>query len=188
MVSSPFLTIKRKNMKFKYFRIAAFLCIVLTVFSCGKKEKKTPALGSEYLRPATMQYSKQDTAEINQIVNQYVELLGSRNFEDAANMLYTVRNDSIIPFDEETKKGFCKAYSQFPIYAVKVTSLVLRSDKNNQVDVSMQITQDGDISTNKGVTTMSLNPVVKNGKWYLTLLSKNAEGVQDVYDPNNSSY
>lgn len=188
MVSSPFLTIKRENMKFKYFRIAAFACIMLTIFSCGKKKKETPALGSEYLRPATMQYSKQDTTQINDIVNRYVELVGSRNFEDAANMLYIVRNDSIIPFDEKKKKGFCEAYSHFPIYAVKVTSMVLRSDKNNQVDVTMQITEDGDIAANKGVTTMSINPVVKDGKWYLTLLSKNAEGVQDVYDKDNNSY
>jgi hypothetical protein len=35
-----------------------------------------------------------------------------------------------------------------------------------------------------GVTTISLNPVTKKGKWYLTLLDKNAEGVEDVYDPD----
>lgn len=175
-------------MKLKYFRLAAVLCVSLAVFSCGKKEKKPQAIGSEYLRPATMQYSKQDTAEINTIVEKYVGLVSSRNFEEAADMLYTVRNDSVIPYDDKMKKGFCAAYRQFPIYAAKITSMVLRSDKNNQVDICLQITQDGDISANKGTTTMSLNPVVKDGKWYLTLLSKNAEGVIDVYDKDVNSY
>lgn len=175
-------------MNLKIYRLAAYACIILALSSCGSKKEKTKALGSKYLRPATMQYSKQDTADINTIVEKYVGLIGSRNFEDAANMLYIVRNDSVIPYDDKLKKGFCAAYSQFPIYAVKVTSMVLRSDKNNQVDVSLQIIEDGDISANKGTTTMSLNPVVKDGKWYLTLLSKDAEGVQDVYDKNVNSY
>ena len=32
-----------------------------------------------------------------------------------------------------------------------------------------------------GVTTLTLNPVVKDGKWYLTIRDKHAEGVKDVY-------
>lgn len=75
-----------------------------------------------------------------------------------------------------------------PIYAAKTNSFVLRSDKNNQVDVLIQITKDGDIDKGIGISKMSLNPVVKNGKWYLTLLDKNAEGVIDVYDKNVHSY
>lgn len=122
------------------------------------------------------------------MVNRYVGLIQNRNFADAADMLYNVRNDSILPFTIEEKAGFVKAYNHFPVYNAKVTTLILRSDKNNQVDVSLQIMKDGDIATGKGTTVMSLNPVVKDGKWYLTLLSKDAEGVEDVYDPNVNNY
>ena len=33
----------------------------------------------------------------------------------------------------------------------------------------------------QGVMSFSLNPVVKDGKWYLTLYDKDAEGVEDIY-------
>ena len=75
-----------------------------------------------------------------------------------------------------------------PIYAAKTNSFVLRSDKNNQVDVLIQIVKNGNLEKGIGVSKMSLNPVVKNGKWYLTLLDENAEGVQNVYDKNVNSY
>lgn len=175
-------------MNFGKIGFAVVACSLLIVSSCGDKKKTEPAVGSEYLRPATMQYSKQDTSEINNKVNRYVELIQNRNFADAADMLYTVRNDSLLPFTAEEKTGFVKAYSHFPVYNTAVTALILRSDKNNQVDVCLQIMKDGDIATGKGITVMSLNPVVKDGKWYLTLLSKDAEGVKDVYDPNVNNY
>jgi hypothetical protein len=31
------------------------------------------------------------------------------------------------------------------------------------------------------VTTLTMNPVIKNGKWYLTIRDNRAEGVEDVY-------
>jgi len=63
-----------------------------------------------------------------------------------------------------------------------VKSLVLRSDKNNEVKLTVQIVSSGDLDKEIGVTHLSLNPVVKDGKWYLTLLDKNAEGVEEIYE------
>lgn len=172
-------------MKYNYLSILA-ICSVFAMSSC--KDKPKPTGPSEFLRPATMDYSKQDTSNINALVNQYAEFIKNKEFDAAAQMLYKVRNDSVIPLSREDRTGFAKAYSQMPIYATKLKSFVLRSDKNNQVDILVQIIKDGDINKETGVTKISLNPVIKDGKWYLTLLDKNAEGVKDVYDPNVNSY
>lgn len=172
-------------MNFRKFLFFAF-CILLSFTSC--KDKKKDAGVYEYLRPATMTYTKQDTSNINFMVKRYTELVEKKDFEQAANMLYKVRNDSVVPLSDKERKGFIEAYSQMPIYAAKTDAFVLRSDKNNQVDVLIQIAKNGNLEKGIGVSKMSLNPVVKNGKWYLTLMDKDAEGVKDVYDPNVNSY
>lgn len=147
-----------------------------------KSEKKNNSLKSEYIRPATIDYSAQDTASINSLVDNYVANFKNKNFRVAADMLYTYRNDSIFPLSDDEKKKYVAAYSQMPIYDCKVKSLILRSDKNNEVKVAVQILSSGDIDNNVGVTHMSLNPVLLDGKWYLTLLNEYAEGVENVYE------
>lgn len=161
-------------------------CIVLSLSGCKKKTQDAGVY--EYLRPATMSYTKQDSSNINYMVQRYTQLVEKKDFEKAANMLYKVKDGKVLPLSADERKGFIKAYSDMPIYAAKTNSFVLRSDKNNQVDVLIQIAKNGDLDKGIGVSKMSLNPVVKDGKWYLTLLDKNAEGVVDVYDKNVNSY
>lgn len=136
---------------------------------------------NEYLRPASMYYSPEDTTDIRELVNMYVENLKAKNFEANAEMLYTVRNDSAIAYSDEQKQNYVKALSHIRIYDCKVNSFLLRSDKNNEIGILMQIVESGDLNKGIGVTTLSLNPVKIGDKWFLTLLDKNAEGVEDVY-------
>lgn len=148
--------------------------------SCGGKKKDyTPA--EEFLRPASIDYSGKDTAEINDIVNNYVAAFSSKQFDKASEMLYTVSNDSILPMSDKAKTEYVEAYSHMPIYKCQLFGLTLRSDKNNAVKLAIQIAKNGDIDKNIGVTYVYLNPVKVGGKWYLTLLDKDAEGVEDVY-------
>ena len=68
------------------------------------------------------------------------------------------------------------------VYAVRTTSFILRSDKNNDVKLTVQIDENGDIDKNIGTISFSLNPVYKDGNWYLTVLDKYAEGVENIYE------
>ena len=154
----------------------------MALVSC--KSDKKPDLKSEYIRPASMNYSKQDTLEINSLVASYVETFNKKDFVAASNMLYKVRNDSIFPLSESERTQYINAYSHFPTYGCKVKSFLLRSDKNNEVKLLVQIISSGSLEKEEGVTSVSLNPVCIKGKWYLTLLDKNAEGVEDVYATN----
>ena len=40
------------------------------------------------------------------------------------------------------------------------------------------------MENNIGVTHFSLNPVLKDGTWYLTVRDKDAEGVENYYENN----
>ncbi len=177
MYASPFLTFKvMRNIKY-----VLFILVALVMFTgCGKK-KRQPQTAEEILRPASMDYTKQDTADINYLVKTYVDYFGKGDLDGCANMLYKFHNGGVVPYTEEQKDSFKHAFSVFHIYGSQVQRMILRSDRNNQVDIAIQILKDGNIAENKGVTTLSLNPVVVKGKWYLTLLDKDAEGVEDVY-------
>lgn len=166
-------------MKIKYITI---IVLVLTVFiSCGKQKKENDGRISEYIRPASMYYSKQDTADIRNLVNQYLSYFKAKDLEAAADMLYFVRHDSILPLDQERRSRFINLYKMFPVYDAKEKSFDLMSDRNNQIKIMFQIQKDGDLMKEQGVMSFSLNPVVKDGKWYLTLYDKDAEGVEDIY-------
>lgn len=148
----------------------------------GCKNKPSAKSGvDEILRPATMFYSHEDTTSINELVNTYVENMKARNFEANANLLYTVRNDSAIAYTDADKAKYLDACNHFHIYDCRLTNLILRSDKNNEARILVQIIENGSLDEKKGVTTLSLNPVKIGDKWYLTLLDKFAEGVEDIY-------
>ena len=155
--------------------------MTVTFVGCKSDKKKDP-LRSEYLRPASIDYSGKDSSEIKALVDNYVENFKNKNFQATASMLYTMRNDSILPLSEQDKQKYIDAYSQMPVYDCAVKGIILRSDKNNEVQVSVQISPNGSIDEEKGVTTFCLNPVLKDGKWYLTLLDEYADGVESVYD------
>lgn len=152
------------------------------LFVSCKSDKKQYTGKSEYLRPATMVYSTQDSIEIKQLVNNYVEAFNNKDYKATSEMLYKLRNDSIIPLEAKERAAYIEAYNHMPTYGCKVKSFVLRSDRNNEVKLSVQIVSSGDLDNEVGVTHLSLNPVLKDGKWYLTLLDRNAEGVEDVYE------
>ena len=77
------------KLKQLFYVVAA---VLLTVACSSKKEKVEPIL-----RPASMDYTSQDSAEVFNLVSQFVEFFGHNDFESASLMLHTVRTDSIFP-------------------------------------------------------------------------------------------
>ena len=87
-------------MKLKHLSIVA--AVILFAVACSsKKESKDPIL-----RPASMNYTSQDSAEVYNLVSQFVEFFGHNDFESASLMLHTVRHDSIFPYTEEQRKDY----------------------------------------------------------------------------------
>ena len=163
-----------RNCKYCIFLISIFLFA-----ACN--QKKTETAEQVILRPAEIDLNAQDTIEINQLVDQYVSLFIDNDLQGASSLLNVVNNDSIRPLSEEERTGFVKALSIFHFYDYKNMGMIIRSDKNNEIDLAVQIIPDGDISKNQGVTHFYLNPVKIDGHWYLTLLDNMAEGVHNIY-------
>ena len=154
----------------------------LLLAGCSKTDKKKIRNAEDFLLPAAMSYTANDTLKINELVGQFTEALKSQDFAVCADLLNHVKNGEIVPFSDAEKSQYVQGMSSFRhIYDVRTTGFLLRSDKNNDIKLTLQILEDGSISDGRGTINVSLNPVYKDGEWYLTLLDKNAEGVEDVY-------
>ena len=161
------------------------LCSAALLLSCGGSGDKKGAnthKATDYLRPASMMYSSNDTAEIRSLVQQYIENFKQRDFTACADMLFKVQDEEVIPLSADEKKKYVKGMSAFPVYDMRESSFVLQSDKNNEVELTIQIVKNGDLFKKIGTMCQSLNPVYKENRWFLTLLDKNAEGVKDLYE------
>ena len=157
---------------------------LLVLASCGdKKRSEETGPQNKYLRPVTLDLSQKDTTQIRQLVDNYVQAFANNDFETASQMLYCVKNDSVIPLPEQERRNFVRTMKVFTVYACELEEFTIRTEKNNEMKLKVQIMEDGDMATNKDVTHFSLNPVLKDGQWYLTVRDENAEGVEN-YNKN----
>ena len=165
----------------KYLSLAIVGLLLLA--SWGDKKKETGPQ-NPYLRPVTLDLTEKDTVQVRQLVDNYVQAFSHNDFEAASQMLYRVENDSVKPLTEEERANFVKAMKNFTVYGCELSEFTIRTDKNNEMKLKVQIIEDGDLANNIGVTHFSLNPVLKDGTWYLTVRDKEAEGVEDYYENN----
>lgn len=163
-------------MKLKHF-FYIIAAVLLTVACSSKKEKAEPIL-----RPASMDYTSQDSAEVFNLVSQFVEFFGHNDFESASLMLHTVHNDSIFPYTEEQRKDYQQKMQMLANYGCRMETLILRSDKNNEVRLKVKLLPIGTLDDDQAITHVYLNPVVIDGQWYLTLRDLKAEGVENIYE------
>ena len=159
----------------------AFVCLLLLV-ACGGDKKKESGPQNPYLRPVTLDLDEKDTIEIRQLVDTYVQAFANNDFETASQMLYKMENDSVKPLSENERTDFVKAMKNFTVYGCELSEFTIRSEKNNEMKLKVQIIESGDLAKNIGVTHFSLNPVLKDGTWYLTVRDDRAEGVENYYE------
>lgn len=152
-----------------------FSIVMLSLFSCNSKKNEAES----YLRPAAIEYSKQDTIDINDEVNQYVEKLKNLDFDGCADMLHVVSGQSLLPLSDEQRHAFVQAMNAISIVDVTCKAMVLRDSLNNQYQLA--VTMEGNPDDEPRITYFYLNPILRDGSWYLTLLDENAEGVEKVY-------
>ncbi len=160
-------------MKIKYFFMA--LCLGLALVGCKHKQTK-----ESYLPPASMDYSAADTARIMSLVNQYITCLNNQDYDGMVDLLYVFKDNNVHPYTESQRDSVINGLSQIPVYAAKLNSLILRSNVNNEVGITIQLIPDGDLEEGIGTSKFFLNPVVVDGEWYLTLLDTHAEGYRHV--------
>lgn len=160
----------------KHTRIAFLLAVAAVVLTaCSESRKKTGELPA--IRPATMVFTENDTTEINQMVNTFVEYVNNGKISDASAMLHTVKYDRIEELTLEKRQQFESFFTAIPFHRCEVKSFHLGGAKDNKVQLALLVTPDANLETGKGIIKLVLNPVNIEGNWYLTLRDEDAEGI-----------
>ena len=154
-----------------------FCCLILAVMltGCSNNKKKTEQFDERGL--PIFSFDNEDSIAVRKLGDEYVARFSSKNFDAAADMLYTVRNDSVRPLSDSSRAGFVEAMKHIPMQGCAIKEQTLRSDKDNQMRIAILMTPNGDLETERGTVNFFLNPVYIDGQWYLTLLDSYAEGV-----------
>lgn len=147
---------------------------VLALCACNNKKTTVNENGFEL---PVFEFNEKDSAEVRTLTDDYVARFNAGELERAADMLYVVVDSAITPLSAEQRAGFLKAMTALPKYGCQVKEMELLSNRDNRVRIAMKIIEQGDFETGKGTINFFLNPVLVDGKWYLTLLDNYAEGV-----------
>lgn len=160
-------------MRLKYITLC-LTALVLALTGC-KSDKKTGEVNEKGL--PVFEFNNEDSVAVRQLADEYVQRFQSKDFEACADMLYTVKNDSVHPLTKEQRQGYVNAMQHLPFQGIAVKEQKLLSDKDNEVRIALLMSPDGDLETERGTVNFVLNPVYIGEKWYLTLRDEYAEGV-----------
>lgn len=152
------------------------LVITLTLVACGDNKKN--AVDNLYIRPASVVFTQADTASINKLVETFVEQINNGDLSQASSMLYYLDKGEIDLLPLEKRQEFEKFLANMPHYGCEVVSFRLNSKKDNKIELAVKITPNADVSSKSGFLKLVLNPVMKDGQWYLTLRDNDAEGIE----------
>lgn len=167
---APLFKLKTFAMKKK----SLFLVIIfaaLAVCSCNKKRTLQEVADDAILKPE-MELSQSDTTEVLSLVNRYIQLQKDGKAEDAFSMIYFLDKDSIVPLPAEMKKRLYGYYSliDFKGKEAQIDHLIFVDETDSQVRYTVELFKQKPGEAQRP-TKMSffINPVRRDGKWYLTL-------------------
>ena len=150
----------------KYFVFfSAVLLIAALVVSCGKK--KAPAYDpfAEY----SEQFTKEDTAAVLALINEFTEYMKQKDIKSATEMIYYLDKDSIkVPEERDRKRQAKTLMYIMGSHDYKLNRIIFRSDIDNEakLDIILFEAPEGQNVPNK--TSFYFRPVKFEGKWYLT--------------------
>lgn len=128
-----------------------------------------------------MVLSANDTATVQRLTNDFLELIMSGNVEDAVNSLYVLNGEEVSPLPEEQKEGFREVWNAFDIKGYAIKSFTFNSETDTEVSYALYL-KDPVTTKNPPCINGLIQPVRRDGVWYITLA--NAEGVQQQNQQN----
>lgn len=146
---------------------AFFLLAVLLLLSACKGEQK-PQQALNTGDTPVMTLSANDTATVQRLTNNYLQLLVDGKMEEAVSHLYVIDNDNPVPLTADQQQEYASALSNFSYHGFRITSFAFHSESDTEVEYDLYL--DDPITTNNPRKFKGLiRPVRRNGAWYITL-------------------
>lgn len=159
-------------MRTKFILIISVAVALFTV-SCKDKQPTN----NDPNQPFVVIYEQEDSLAISNLTNEYVTRFNSGDFNQAADMLYFVRNDSVFPLTQDQREGYIQAMNHIGRFGCQLKDMELNTFKDNKVRIAVLLNENGSLDEERGTVNFFLNPVKVENQWYLTLYDRYAEGV-----------
>jgi len=165
----------------KLFLVPLSAALLLSGCSgCSDEKKSEKAATVEEMLPPHLDFSANDSDAVVQLANEYLLAFSEKDYDAAADLLYRYENDTVRELTAKERNSYLKTMRQLPNFGSKLKSLILRTTNNNRLMYVLQVDPNGNMDEEQGVMKFFLNPVQKNGQWYLTLLDMEQEGTKDI--------
>lgn len=167
-------------MNHKIFRILALavIAVPLTLACSGTGEKKGNETQADMNLGPTMTLDSQDTLIVDQLSTEFIEHLKNQEYSDAIAMLYYLDPDSsIVPMPRNMAIRQEQIFRTFPVLDYRVESIRFRTETDCQIKYNFTFSRNAE--GQDYTTSLYLQPVRRDGQWYLT--------VRDSSSPNGAA-
>ena len=157
--------------KILYF-VLFFVSASLVVSSCSSKSENSNGPSAHESFVASL--SSADTAEVLNLCQEFFTKLSSGDKEAAIGML-SLSNDSgfILPMAEEKAQSLIKQFTLFPVLDNHLVDYTFGDAANNLMRFKVVFSKDE--QGKEDAINFGLNPIRKDGKWYLTVRNASAQ-------------
>jgi len=145
------------------------LCLsgLTSLFVSCKREKPADDQNTE----PVIVFSKEDSTTVRNLVNTFIERLQENKISEAVSMIYFLDGDSICELNDTQFKNQARSLARVRGIRYDLEYIKIQDEKFNDAKINIVLfdKQEGDTRPN-GVA-FHLNPVRREGEWYLTTLN-----------------
>ena len=150
------------------------MLILTAACSGGKKE------GFQIAHPRfdeNMSRTAQDSADVLNLTNRFLDLLKAEQYDEALNMLYTFNTeDSIIqPISETRRQEMLSTFSNFPVVNYEIDTVLMYNESDTEVRYIYEFFKKPEGSTMPNTMNGTVCPHRHDGQWYLTVPTEKSE-------------
>lgn len=158
--------------KFFYFFIIFFLGFFAFV-SCTSDKKESQTSHDDFVSSL----SSADTTEVLNLCQDFFSKLANNAKEEALAML-SLSNDSgeVLPMTEEKLQSLSRQFTLFPVLDQHLVDFKFGNASDNLTRFKVVFAKDED--GKEECINFGLNPIRKDGKWFLTVRNASAQVAQ----------
>ena len=114
-------------------------------------------------------FTKEDTATVNDLINQFTQYLKQKDIKSATEMIYYLDKDSIKVLEgrDKARQAMTLRYI-IGCHDYKLDRLIFRSDIDNEAKINIILFEKPEGQNVPNKTSFYFRPVKFEGKWYLT--------------------
>ena len=150
-----------------YLSLFTLLMLAFTMSSC-KKKKSVEQLQEQFLVQPTASFRGVDTAEVKQLVDNFIKSLNEKDIRGAVAQLSFLDGDSIVTLPAGLQKRQANALMNMQGIRYEVDKLVFDREIDNIAKINVILFDKEANDPRPNLMTFYLKPIRRNGKWYLT--------------------